>query len=126
MKSVAFNWIGVVALVAGVARGGDGVVRLDGPAALAELRASNPTHYALATKIMAEANRLCKPTTGQLQHTQLEGKAHGEDGACQGSFLSTSNPPKRQITFTLDHTAYIATVTVTDDPPRLVAASSGR
>jgi hypothetical protein len=133
MRRVVFNWalaagvIGVCGMVAVVGAsawaatpGGDGVVRLDGPAALAELRAKNPTHYALATRIMAEANHLCKSVAGQLQHTQPD------DASCTGVLLSTSNPPKRQITFRLDQTVYIATVTVTDDPPRLVAASSGR
>jgi hypothetical protein len=37
--------------------------------------------------------------------------------------LRTSNPAKREITFRLDDTKYIALVAMTDDPPRLVAAS---
>jgi len=125
MRNVAFNWAWAAAAAlaavcaAGAAEpGSGGVVRLDGPAALAQLRAKNPTHYALATRIMAEANHLCKPVTGQLQHTQPD------DTSCTGVLLSTSNPPKRQITFRLDHTVYVAIVSVTDDPPKLAAASS--
>jgi hypothetical protein len=37
--------------------------------------------------------------------------------------LRASNPPKREVRFSLDHTEYVALVALTDDPPRLMAAS---
>jgi hypothetical protein len=45
---------------------------------------------------------------------------------CAGMLLRTSNPPKRQLSFRLDDTQYIALVAVTDDPPKIVAASSNK
>jgi hypothetical protein len=96
----------------------DGVVRLDTAKALANLRASNPAHYAQAVEILASANHLCRPTGGELQQAQSE-----SDASCSASVLQTSNPPKREIRFSLDRIQYAARVTVTDDPPRLLAAS---
>jgi len=92
-------------------------VYLDGPADLARLRKINPTHYARAERILAAANHLCRPHPGELQEA-----AGARDLACDGSLYRTSNPPKWQITFTLDATRYVALVTVTDDPPRPVPA----
>ena len=91
-------------------------VYLDGPSDLARLRELNPAHYGRAERILAAANHLCRPHPGELQ------EAGARDLACDGSLYRTSNPPKWQITFTLDDTRYVALVTVTDDPPRPVPA----
>jgi hypothetical protein len=40
--------------------------------------------------------------------------------------VKTSNPPKREISFRLDDTRYVALVTLTEDPPKLVAAGPRR
>jgi hypothetical protein len=101
---------------------GGGVVYLDDEASLAQLRAVNPVHYARAQKIIDAANQLCRPTAGEVEYAKFDAK----DISCLRSLLRTSNPPKRQISFRLDDTRYIALVTVTDDPPRLVAASPQR
>lgn len=98
--------------------GGGKVVYLDGAAALARLRATNPDHFARAQRIIAAANELCRPGPERLQLAW----SGARDLACARTLLKTSNPPKREITFRLDDTRYIALVTVTDDPPRLVAA----
>jgi hypothetical protein len=113
-----------LALTAAVAAGAwaDGVVYLDDPAALEQLRTSNPTHYARAQKILAAANHLCRPTPAKIEYAKLDAK----DVSCSASLLRTSNPPKHQIRFRLDDTQYIALVVVTDDPPRLVAADTQR
>ena len=37
-------------------------------------------------------------------------------GSCSGAFLRTSFPPKREISFQLDETLYVALVTITDAP----------
>lgn len=92
-------------------------VYLDGPSDLARLRQVNPGHYARAERILTAANHLCRPGPGQLQEA-----AEAQDLTCNGSLLRTSNPPKWQITFTLDDTRYVALVAVTDDPPRLTPA----
>jgi hypothetical protein len=98
------------------------VVYLDDAASLAELRAANPVHYARAQKILAAANQLCRPTAGEVEYAKFDAK----NISCLRSLIKTSNPPKRQISFRLDDTQYIALVTLTDDPPRLVAADSQR
>lgn len=92
-------------------------VYLDGPADLARLRQANPAHYARAERILAAANQLCRPGPGQLREV-----AGARDLKCAEFLLKTSNPPKRQISFTLDDTRYVALVTITDDPPRLTRA----
>ena len=99
---------------------GGGVVHLDGPASLARLRAANPIHYQRALKIIDAANVLCRPKTGELEYTNIDAK----NISCAQMLLRTSNPPKRQISFWLDDTQYIALVAITDDPPKLIAASS--
>jgi hypothetical protein len=85
-------------------------VHLDNPADLAQLRETNPDHYARAMRLMAAANRLCKPGKPKLQN------ADGRDISC-ALLLLTSNPPKRALSFTLDTTRYIAIVTITADQP---------
>ncbi|HXY97505.1 MAG TPA: hypothetical protein VEH00_11070 [Steroidobacteraceae bacterium] len=92
-------------------------VYLDGPSDLARLRQVNPAHYARAERILAAANHLCRPGPGELREA-----AGARDLKCAGPLLKTSNPPKWQITFTLDDTRYVALVTVTDDPPHPVPA----
>jgi hypothetical protein len=96
----------------------DEVVRLDGPGDLAQLRHSNFRHYQQALKIMGAANELCRPHGAEVEKTD----AH--DVACSLMLLRTSNPAKREITFRLDSTTYLALVALTDDPPKLVAATS--
>lgn len=85
--------------------------------ALAELRATNPGHYARATRILAAANHLCRP---HLPEATLAG-LHVQDFSCS-MVLLTSLPPQREIAFQLDHTRYIARVYITDDPPRVLPA----
>ena len=98
------------------------VVYLDGPASLAQLRTANPLHYQRALKIIDAANELCRPQPGELEYAKFDAK----NISCARMLLRTSNPPKRQLSFRLDDTQYIALVAVTDDPPKLVAASSHR
>ena len=90
-------------------------VRLNTPEDLANLRATNPDHYARAQRVIAAANVLCPPGRPQLQSTEL----HSGNLSCGQVFL-TSNPPKREITFKLDSIKYVALVTITADPPKPV------
>ena len=90
-----------------------GPTRLDTADELAQLEASNPRHYAEARKLMAAANVLCSPTAPQVQEVTLDSR-HMRCGA----LFKTSNPPKREIFFTLDGVDYAALVSITADPPR--------
>jgi hypothetical protein len=96
----------------------DGVVRLESSSDLAQLRHSNFRHYQQALKIMDAANELCRPHAGEVEKTDAKAVA------CSQVLLRTSNPAKREITFRLDSTRYVALVALTDDPPQLVAATS--
>jgi len=89
-------------------------IRLDTSEQLANLLATNPDHYARAQRIIAAANTLCHPGQPKSQHARLDS---GDDVSCGHLFL-TSNPPKREVAFTLDRIAYVALVPVTVDPPR--------
>jgi len=94
-------------------------VYLNGQDDLDRLRATHPDRYARAERIMAAANELCRPRPGEVSYAEFEAK----DISCSDVLLKTSNPPKRQISFTLDDTRYIALVAVTDDPPRVMPAT---
>jgi hypothetical protein len=122
MRKIALTLGMAVAFMSGVwaadARAGE--VYLDGPASLAKLRAANPIHYQRALKIIDAANELCRPKAGELEYARFDAKHI----SCARALLKTSNPPKRQLSFRLDATQYIALVTVTDDPAKLVAAGS--
>ncbi|HEY6922082.1 MAG TPA: hypothetical protein VI653_01345 [Steroidobacteraceae bacterium] len=86
---------------------------------LDRLRATNPGHYARAERIMAAANELCRPKPGDVSYAKFGAR----DISCAEMLLKTSNPPKRQISFMLDDTHYIALVVITDDPARRVHAT---
>jgi len=94
----------------------DKYVYLYGQSDLDRLRATNPGHYARAERIMAAANQLCRPKPGEVSYARFDAR----DISCSEMLVKTSNPPKRQISFTLDDTHYIALVVITDDPARLV------
>ena len=96
----------------------DKVVYLYDAADLAHLQATNPVHYARAQRIMAAANELCRPQPAGVWYARFEAR----DITCADMLMFTSNPPKRQIGFTLDDTHYIAMVVVTDSPPRVMPA----
>jgi hypothetical protein len=85
-------------------------VRLYTAEDLAKLRTANPDHYARAARLIASANRLCQPGKPKLQNVD------GRDISC-GLLLLTSNPPKRELSFVLDRTRYVALVTMTADRP---------
>jgi hypothetical protein len=93
-------------------------VYLNSSGDLARLRATNPDHFARAEQIMAAANELCRPQPGAT----VPAKSKAREISCTNMLLRTSNPPKRQINFTLDGTHYVALVVITDNPPRVVAA----
>lgn len=124
MRRIAFA-LAVATCVSGAwagNEGGGGVIHLYTEASLAELRDTNFAHYLRAQKIIAAADHLCRPTAAEVEHAKFDAK----DISCVVSLIRTSNPPKREISFRLDDTRYIALVTLTDDPPKLVAADSRR
>ncbi len=89
------------------------VVYLSGMGAMEKLKSANPDHYARAERILAAAEELCKPGPEQVYYARFEAKSI----SCDGMVLKTSNPPKREIGFTLDDTRYVALVTVQGTEP---------
>ena len=85
---------------------------------LEQLRETNPNHYARARRILAAANYLCRPRAPDLYLARFG----AQDLSCAPMLLQTSNPPQWRIGFRLDRTRYVASVFLTDDPPRLLPA----
>jgi hypothetical protein len=79
---------------------------------LEELKQANPRHYTEAQRVIAAASELCAPGSAEVWKVLRMPPGH-----CAGEFLKTSNPPKREISFQLDDTRYIALVTVKDAGP---------
>jgi len=90
-------------------------VYLDGPAAIEDLRTEDPQHYGQVRAILAAADVICAPGPASLQLARYDAK-------CEAAFLRTSYPPKRQLSFTLDETHYIALVVLTHSQPSLTPA----
>ena len=122
MRNLAFALVLGAAAASG-ALAGDPVVRLDDPAAMDHLRTTDPTRYARVVKVLAAANHLCRPSQGQIQHTDPE---QATDLSCVPSLLRTSNPPKHEVRFRMDGKLYVGLVALTDDPARLMAANGER
>jgi hypothetical protein len=87
-----------------------GPVDLTAPGVLESLRGQRPDHYAKARAILALAKSRPGATTGRL----IEARFDAAD--VQMTFWRVSDPPKLQVSFTLDDTRYDAQV-VPDLPP---------
>jgi hypothetical protein len=85
-------------------------VYLFGAADMEKLRQANPDHYARAQQIIAASDEICKPGKDEVHFAKFDAK----DVSCQNMILKTSNPPKREIGFTLDEVRYVALITLTD------------
>ena len=98
------------------------VVHLYTSADLDQLRQTNPSHYSRVQKILATASEsLCKPGALQLQHAQ---GVNAENAKCAAGLELTSNPPKRQLSFQLDDTTYVAIVTLKNAEAHLLPAQN--
>jgi hypothetical protein len=86
---------------------------------LEDIKKSNPEHYAQIQRVIASASEMCKPNAAR---SWVLAKAPSAD--CSMMILKTSYPPKRQISFALGDTRYIANVVVRD-APALVKAEPG-
>jgi hypothetical protein len=80
---------------------------------LEKLRQVNPGHYARAQQIIAASDEICKPGRDEMIFAKFDAK----DVSCQNMFVKTSNPPKREIGFTLDDVRYVALITLRGAEP---------
>jgi hypothetical protein len=90
---------------------------LDQPGALESLKQARPEHHAKVQRIIADALRL--PDEGVPSWLQT---AYGAQDVRFEPLLLTSDPPQRQLSFTLDQTAYKAVLRLTDAKPRALPA----
>jgi hypothetical protein len=81
---------------------------------LDDLRETNINHYLRAQKILAVANEICRPGPPQYLARFDDADPH-----C-GSMWMTSYPPKKVLSFRLDSVHYIALVTITNIPDKVV------
>ena len=94
--------------------GGEQVyVDLDRPGALDELARANPRHYDEVVKLTKIASRVSCDTGPRLMPVPTAARNPME---CVAMTIMTSEPPKRRITFEIDHTRYGMVVTL-ETPP---------
>jgi hypothetical protein len=86
---------------------------------LEDIKTSNPERYAQIQHVMASASEMCKPNAARSWSL-----ANAPSADCSAMVLKTSYPPKRQISFAIGNTRYIANVIVRD-APALVKAEPG-
>jgi hypothetical protein len=93
------------------------VVDLDVPGALARLKGDQPARYERVMALLRDAQR--------LPEKQVEGwirTRYDADAVQLGQMLLVSYPPKRRLSFSLEKTAYVATIVVALPKPRIVPA----
>src|SRR5688572_17232854 len=102
--ALAFLWIAIAAtgnVTAGI------TINLNKPGALEELQHSNPAHYEKIRKIME--GLLHQPDVGVPRWMQTNFNAQDVKYA---PIILTSDPPKKRLSFALEHTRYEAVVTL--------------
>jgi hypothetical protein len=87
-------------------------VSLNSERALEELKAANPSRYAIAQRIIQAGAEICSPGAPKTALARFQ----AEDLSCSANIWYTSNPPKRQLTFRIGDTIYAARVTVPVQP----------
>jgi hypothetical protein len=85
-------------------------VDLRDPAALEQLRQSNPAHYAAIREILATLAQ----EPGRVEGDWLQTAFDARDVELSRWLLKTSYPPRQQLSFTLDQTRYTLHVTRSD------------
>jgi hypothetical protein len=96
-------------------------VHLDDAADLEHLRQTNFAHYLRARRILAAANEICRAGPPQT----LRARFVDADPEC-GDMWMTSYPPKKMLSFHLDHVHYLALVTVTAGLGKVVKADDAK
>ena len=84
-------------------------VDLNRPGALEALARDNPRHYQQVVEITRVASRVSCDTGPRLLPVPTADRNPQE---CVGMTIMTSEPPKRRVTFEIDHTRYGMVVTL--------------
>lgn len=89
-------------------------IDLNEPGALDRLARDNPDHYTKIRKILAEVDEIPERSVDRWMKTQFNAT-----DITYSPYLLTSNPPKKELSFTLETTHYEALLTLTHDGARL-------
>jgi hypothetical protein len=87
------------------------------PEALEQLARTNPDHFKRASALLKAASET-SCNFGEMRAILVRVKATAVN--CPQSLLLTSYPAKRQVSFMLDRTPYVARVTLRDAPPQAI------
>jgi hypothetical protein len=98
-----------------------GTVDLNQPEVLERLARENPFHFAMIRRILAGVDTMPELAVGRWMKAQFNAT-----DVTYSPVLMTSDPPKKQLTFTLETSRYSALLTLTPDGARLVASGPER
>lgn len=98
-----------------------GTVDLNQPEVLERLARENPFHFTMIRRILAGVDTMPEHAVGRWMKAQFNAT-----DVTYSPVLMTSDPPKKQLTFTLETTRYSALLTLTSDGARLVASGPER
>jgi len=120
MRTILATVLSITALAAAAAGTAFQATDLNRPGVLEQLRTERPKHFKAITEILQVAERVpCPDRRLEAIRTRYDMC----DLECNFLVL-TSFPPKRRLSFALDETNYVATVTLKDAGGRLVPAVS--
>lgn len=91
-------------------------IDLNRPGTLEQLKVERPKHYAAITEVLRVAARL---PCGDREIRSLKARFDITQLGCHLE-LMTSDPPKRRLSFELEGTHYVATVTLQDTEGRSI------
>jgi hypothetical protein len=91
-------------------------VDLNQPEALGRLARDNPFHFAMIRRILAGVDTVPENTVVRWMKAQFNAT-----DVTYSPVLLTSEPPRKQLTFTLETTHYSAVLSLTPEGARLVA-----
>jgi hypothetical protein len=92
-----------------------GTINLNQPDALERLARENSFQFALIRRILAGIDTVPEHAVGRWMKSRFNAT-----DVTYSSVLLTSDPPQKQLTFTLETTRYTAVLTLTPEGPRLV------
>jgi hypothetical protein len=92
-------------------------IDLNEPGALDRLARDNPDHYAKIRRILAEVDEIPEQSVGRWMKAQFNAT-----DITYSPILFTSNPPQKEISFTLEATHYEALIFLTQDGAQLLPA----
>jgi hypothetical protein len=91
-------------------------VDLNRPGVLERVARENPFHFAMIRRILAGVDTMPEQAVGRWMKSQFNAT-----DVTYSSVTLTSDPPRKQLTFTLETTRYSALLTLTPEGARLVS-----